>query len=86
MNLMILKLNFCTKLNHINIILLIIHQKNTGNLEHIITLLLDNIMFLKDQLNKNVMHSLINQLSQQNNNLFQNRSPDNQLETKRKAL
>ena len=66
--------------------MLIIHQKNTGNLEHIITLLLDNIMFLKDQLNKKVMHSLINQLSQQNNNLFQNRSPDNQLETKRKAL
>ena len=32
------------------------------------------------------MHSLINQLSQQNYNFFQNTSPDNQLETKRKAL
>ena len=60
MNLMILKLNFCTKLNHINIILLIIHQKNTGNLEHIITLLLDNIMFLKEQLQQK-SYAFINQ-------------------------
>ena len=36
--------------------------KNTGNLEHIITLLLDNIKFLKDQLRQKgkAIDSLIN--------------------------
>ena len=57
--------------------------KNTGNQEHIITLLLDNITFLKDQLRQKdkVIDSLINQFSQQNNYLFQKRNTDNQLET-----
>ena len=58
--------------------------KNTGNQEHIITLLLDNITFLKDQLrqkDKVVLGSLINQFPQQNNYLFQKRNTDNQLET-----
>ena len=57
--------------------------KNTGNQEHIITLLLDNITFLKDQLRQKdkVIDSLINQLSKQNNYLFQKRNTDNQLET-----
>ena len=47
--------------------------KNTGNQEHIITLLLDNITFLKDQLHQKdkVIDSLINQFSQQNNYLFE---------------
>ena len=47
--------------------------KNTGNQEHIISLLLDNITFLKDQLRQKdkVIDSLINQFSQQNNYLFQ---------------
>ena len=47
--------------------------KNIGNQEHIITLLLDNITFLKDQLRQKdkVIDSLINQFSQQNNYLFQ---------------
>ena len=47
--------------------------KNTGNKEHSITLLLDNITFLKDQLRQKdkVMDSFINQFSQQNNDLFQ---------------
>ena len=47
--------------------------KNTGNQEHIIVLLLDNITFLKDQLRQKdkVIDSLINQFSQQNNYLFQ---------------
>ena len=57
--------------------------KKTGNQEHIITLLLDNITFLKDQLRQKdkVIDSLINQFSQQNNYLFQKRNTDNQLET-----
>ena len=57
--------------------------KNTGNQEHIITLLLDNITFLKDQLHQKdkVIDSLINQLLKQNNYLFQKRNTDNQLET-----
>ena len=40
--------------------------KNTGNHEHIITLLLDNITFLKDQLHHKdkVIDSLINQFLQ----------------------
>ena len=56
--------------------------KNTGNQEHIITLLLD-ILFLKDQLcqKDKVIDSLINQFSQQNNYLFQKRNTGNQLET-----
>ena len=46
---------------------------NTENQEHIITLLLDNIAFLKDQLRQKdkVIDSLINQFLQQNNYLFQ---------------
>ena len=57
--------------------------KNTRNQEHIVTLLLDNITFLKDQLRQRdkVIDSLINQLSKQNNYLFQKRNTDNQLET-----
>ena len=57
--------------------------KNAGNQEHIIILLLDNITFLKDQLRQkdNVIDSLINQFSQQNNYLFQKRNTNNQLET-----
>ena len=58
--------------------------KNTGNQKRIITSLLDNITFLKDQLrqkDKVVVGSLINQFSQQNNYLFQKRNTDNQLET-----
>ena len=78
-----LKLSFCTKLNHLKIALLILHQKNpTGNQEHIITLLLDNI-FLKDQLRQKdkFIDSFINQFSQQNNYLFQKINTNNQLET-----
>ena len=47
--------------------------KNTGNQEQIITLLLDNITFLKDQRCQEgkVIESLINLFSQQNNYLFQ---------------
>ena len=58
--------------------------KNTGNQKRIITSLLDNITFLKDQLrqkDKVVLGSLINQFPQQNNYLFQKRNTDNQLET-----
>ena len=58
--------------------------KNTENQKRIITSLLDNITFLKDQLrqkDKVVVGSLINQFSQQNNYLFQKRNTDNQLET-----
>ena len=46
---------------------------NTGNQEQIITLLLDNITFLKDQRRQEgkVIESLINPFSQQNNYLFQ---------------
>ena len=57
--------------------------KNTGNQEHIITLLLDNITFLEDQLRQKdkVIDLLVNQFSQQNNYLFQKRNTDNQLET-----
>ena len=78
-----LKLSFCTKLNHLKIALLILHQKKpTGNQEHIITLLLDNI-FLKDQLRQKdkFIDSFINQFSQQNNYLFQKINTNNQLET-----
>ena len=55
--------------------------KNTGNQEHIITLLLDNITFLKDQLRQKdkVLDSLINQLSKENNYFFQKRNTGNQL-------
>ena len=57
--------------------------KTTGNQEQIITLLLDNIAFLKDQIRQNdkVIDSLINQSSQQNNYLLQKKSTDGQLET-----
>ena len=57
--------------------------RNTGNQEHIITLLLDNITFLKDQLRQKdkVIDLLVNQFSQQNNYLFEKRNTDNQLET-----
>ena len=57
--------------------------KNTGNQKRIITSLLDNITFLKDQLRQKdkVIDSLINQFSQQNNYLFQKRNTGNQLET-----
>ena len=57
--------------------------KNTGNQEHIVTLFLDNITFLKGQLRQKdkVKDSLINQLSKQNNYLLQKRNTDNQLET-----
>ena len=57
--------------------------KNTRNHEHIITLLLVDITFLKDQLRQKdkVIDSLINQFSQQNNYLFQKRNTGNQLET-----
>ena len=57
--------------------------KNTENQEHIITLLLDNTTFLKDQLHQKdkVIDSLINQLLKQNNYLFQKRNTDNHLET-----
>ena len=87
MNLMNLKLIFLTKLNHLKIIFLILHQKNTGNQEHIITLLLDNITVLKDQMRQKdkVIDSLINQCSQQNNYLFQKRNTDNYLEIKLKS-
>ena len=55
--------------------------KNTGNQKRIITSLLDNITFLKDQLRQKdkVIDSLINQLSKENNYLFQKRNTDNQL-------
>ena len=58
-------------------------SKNTGNQEHIVTLLLDNIAFLKDQLRRKdkVIDSLINQLSKEKNYLFQKRNTNNQLET-----
>ena len=48
-----------------------------------ITWLLGDITFLKDQLRQmgKVIDSLINQFSQQNNYLFQKRNTDNQLET-----
>ena len=64
---------------------------NTGNQEHIITLLLDNIAFLKDQLRQKdkVIDSLINQFSQQNNYLFQKKiqkNTDNQLETNSESV
>ena len=57
--------------------------KNTGNQEYIVTLLLDNITFLKGQLRQKdkVKDSLINQLSKQDNYLLQKRNTDNQLET-----
>ena len=58
--------------------------KNTGNQKRIITSLLDNITFLKDQLRQKdevVVGSLINQFPQQNDYLFQKRNTDNQLET-----
>ena len=57
--------------------------KTTGNQEQIITLLLDNIAFLKDQIRQQdkVIDSLINQSSQQNNYLLQKKSTDGQLET-----
>ena len=57
--------------------------RNTGNQRHIITLLLDNITFLKHHLRQKdkVIDSLINQLSKQNSNLFLKRKTDNQLET-----
>ena len=81
MNLMNLELNFFMKLNQLKIVFLILN-KNTGNQKHIITLLLDNITFLKDQLRQkdNVIDSLTNQFSQQNNYVFQKRNADNQLE------
>ena len=62
--------------------------KNTGNQEHIIILLLDNITFLKDQLRQKdkVIDSLINQFSQQNNYLFQKRNTYNQLETNSESV
>ena len=72
------KLNFFTKLNHLKIIFSIIHQKNAGNLENIIALLLDNITFLKDQLHQRRQSYIF---IKQNNHLFQKRSTDNQLET-----
>ena len=58
-------------------------KKPTGNQEHIITLLLDNIIFLKDQLRQKdkFIDSFINQFSQQNNYLFQKINTNNQLET-----
>ena len=58
--------------------------KSRRNQEKIITLLLDNIMFLKDQLRQKdkVIDSLINQFSQQYSYLFQKRNTDNQLEKK----
>ena len=58
-------------------------SKNTGNQEHIVTLLLDNVTFLKDQLCRKdkVIDSLINQLSKEKNYLFQKRNTNNQLET-----
>ena len=57
--------------------------KTIGNYEHIITLLLDNITFLKDQLppKDKVIDSLINQFSKQNNYLFQKGNSDKQLKT-----
>ena len=57
--------------------------KTTGNQEQIITLLLDIIAFLKDQIRQKdkVIDSLINQSSQQNNYLLQKKSTDGQLET-----
>ena len=58
-------------------------SKTTGNQEQIITLSLDNIAFLKDQIRQKdkVIDSLINQSSQQNNYLLQKKSTDGQLET-----
>ena len=50
MNLINLKLNFFTKLNHLKVAFLILHRKTQETREHIITFLLDNITFLKDQL------------------------------------
>ena len=71
MNLVNLKLSFFTKLNNLKVTFLILHQKNTGNQEYTITLLLDKITFLKDQLRQTdkVIDSLINQFSQQNSYL-----------------
>ena len=62
--------------------------KTTGNQEQIITLLLDNIAFLKDQIRQKdkVIDSLINQSSQQNNYLLQKKSTDGQLETTLKQV
>ena len=56
--------------------------KTTGNQEQIITLLLENIAFLKDQIRQKdkVIDSLINQSLQQNNYLLQKKSTDGQLE------
>ena len=52
--------------------------KTTGNQEQIITLLLDNIAFLKDQIRQKdkVIDSLINQSSQQNNYPLQKKTTD----------
>ena len=60
-----------------------ITPKNTWNQEHIITLLLDNITFLKHQLRQKdkVTDSIINLFSQQNIYLFQERNTNNHLET-----
>ena len=57
--------------------------KTTGNQDQIITLLLDIIAFLKDQIRQKdkVIDSLINQSSQQNNYLVQKKRTDGQLET-----
>ena len=77
MNFVNIKLNFFTKLSHLQITLVILHQ-NRGNQEQIITLLFDNTTFLKDQLHQEdkVGESLNNQFSQQNIYLFQKRNTD----------
>ena len=77
------KTNFLYEVESIKDNILNTTPKNTGNQEHIITLLLDDITFLKDQLRQKdkVIDPLINQVSKRNNYLFQKGNTDNQLET-----
>ena len=60
----------------------------TANQDQIITILLDNIKFLKDQLNQKdkVIDSLITQISKQNSYLFQKKNTTDKLETTMKQV
>ena len=86
MNLINLKLNFFTKLNHLKIIFLILHTKihETRNIQS--RYYQTTIRFRKTSCKKDkVTDSLINQFSQQNY-LFQKRNTDNQLETNSESV
>ena len=60
----------------------------TANQDQIITILLDNIKFLKDQLNQKdkVIDSVITQISEQNSYLFQKKNTTDKLETTMKQV